>query len=35
MADFKTSRTGWLSHVASLAAIAFTLGVGVAQSGAL
>lgn len=34
MAHFKTSRTGWLSHLASVAAVAFTFGVGVAQSGA-
>ena len=34
MAGFKTSRTDWLSHVASVAAVAFTFGIGLAQSGA-
>lgn len=35
MAYFKTSRTGWLSHLASVAAVTFTFAIGVAQSGAL
>lgn len=34
MAGFNTSRTGLLSHLASMAALACTVAVGLAQSGA-
>lgn len=34
MAGFNTSRSGWLSHLASVVAVACTFAVGVAQSGA-